>query len=620
MVKKEALFNEFDPVSTHDWEQKILQDLKGKPLEKLTWRTPEGFDVKPFYRQEDLEGLEYLKNVPGRKTSDEAVAGNAWEIRQDIEVTNWKEANVKALEALSKGATSLGFIIPDEQVVDRSAMDTLLNDIYFECINLNFVTTIQSAEVIHLVAEIAQERGLDLTKINGSVDADPLGYLSRYGDYPGGTGKAFEKQAALVSEYSVKMPGMRITGINGKHFSSAGSSLVEELAFSLAMVSEYLDKLSGRAVSVDHIARSLQLNLSAGPAYFMEIAKFRAARLLFAHLVKAWKPTDESVLKCYIHATTSEWNQTVYDPYVNMLRATTESMAVAMGGADSLSVTPFDKAFRRTTAFSERIARNIQVILKEEAALDKVSDPSAGAYYIENLTDSIAGNAWKLFLEVEEKGGYLKALEDGFIQEKIKSSANRRDMNLATRKDILLGTNQYPNATETLPGDFDPAVAFPPNEKKTGHIVEPLQCYRGAQPFEQLRMQTEKRTAIPVVFLLTYGNPVMRKARATFAGSFFACAGYTIINNPGFETIEEGLEAALAKQADIVVLCSADDEYPVSAPAAVSYLQGKAILAIAGYPTENIDELNEKGVKHFIHLKSNLLEELKMFHQLLGIE
>ena len=175
---------------------------------------------------------------------------------------------------------------------------------------------------------------------------------------------------------------------------------------------------------------------------------------------------SESSLTCYIHSVTAEWNQTIADPYVNMLRGTTGSMAAIIGGADSLTVIPFDHPFRKSSAIAERIARNTQIVLKEEASLVKVSDPSSGSYYIENLTDSIAASAWKLFLEVDEAGGYLKALEEGIIQDKIKLSANRRDLNLATRRQILLGTNQYPNVSETFPPDLDPSIAFPVKGKK----------------------------------------------------------------------------------------------------------------------------------------------------------
>ena len=346
------------------------------------------------------------------------VPAEGWEIRQDIIVNEWTQANVIALDALSRGATALGFIIPDNLKVGTDALRNLLKDVYIDCISLNFDSTLQADAVILALLEICREDETDPKKLKGSVNVDPLGYLTIHGDYPGGTEKAFESLANLLKEASVELPGIQIVGIGGHHFSNAGSSIIEELAFSLAMVSEYLDKLSGRALPVDTISRAMRLNFASGPSYFMEIAKIRAARLLYAELLKAWKPDKTASEACYIHSSTASWNQTVYDPWVNMLRSTTESMAAVIGGCDSLSVLPFDHPFRKATPFSERIARNTQIVLREEAALDKVTDPASGSYYIEYLTDAIADKAWKLFLQTEEKGGYIRALEEGFIQQK----------------------------------------------------------------------------------------------------------------------------------------------------------------------------------------------------------
>ncbi len=351
MTNKEELFREFDPVSTEEWEKKILQDLKGTPREKLIWKTPEGFEVRPFYRAEDLAGLEYLETLPGEVLHRGASTGqqNSWEIRQDILVGDYALANATALEALDRGATSLGFIIPDTLSVDLQGMRILLDDIYLESIGTHFITTLQALRVFDLLEEIVAEKNLDPRTIQGSIGADPLGWLALQGDYPGGTEKAFEDLATLIRKASQKMPGLRTVAINGRYFKNAGSTTTEELAFSLAMVSEYLDKLSGRALTSDEISRAFRLNLSSGAVYFMEIAKLRAARVLYAKLVEAWNPVDKSLLRCSIHTSTSEWNQTVYDPYVNVLRGATEAMSAVIGGADSVTVTPFDHAFRPST-------------------------------------------------------------------------------------------------------------------------------------------------------------------------------------------------------------------------------------------------------------------------------
>jgi methylmalonyl-CoA mutase len=320
-----------------------------------------------------------------------------------------------------------------------------------------------------------------------------------------------------------------------------------------------------------------------------------------------------------VHAVTSKWNQTIYDPYVNMLRGTTESMSAVLSGIDSLTVTPYDESFEKPTEFAERIARNTQIILKEESYFDKVVDPAGGSYYIENLTASIAEHAWSLFKEIEDKGGYIEAFKAGIIQEKVNETANKRNHNIASRKEVILGVNQYPNASEKMDAKYDADTIITKVDKMDDAIAEPLKPYRGAEEIELLRLKTDQSAKTPKVFLLTIGNPAMRKARAGFASGFFACAGFDIIDNLGFDSVEEGVKAAMEQKSDIVVVCSSDDEYPEVAPAVNEKMGSKAITVVAGYPA-CVDDLKAKGIKHFIHIKSNLLETLKGFQKELGIE
>jgi len=256
--------------------------------------------------------------------------------------------------------------------------------------------------------------------------------------------------------------------------------------------------------------------------------------------------------------------------------------------------------------------------LKEESHFEKIVDPSAGSYYIENLTNSIAEQAWALFVEVEEKGGYIAALKEGFVQGLVQETADKRRKAVATRRENLLGTNQFPNTGELIAPNIDASVLLKGcgcgSEEKE---VEPITLFRGANEFEELRLSTEKAAKRPKVFMLTYGNLAMRLARSQFSGNFFGCAGYEIIDNLGFKTIEEGVEAAKAAEADIVVLCSADDEYAEAAPKAFELL-GKTPLVIAGAPA-CADELKAKGITNFVNVRSNVLETLQGFNKLLNI-
>ncbi len=621
MNNSKKLFGEFPPVSKQEWEDKIQQDLKGAPYRKLITKTKEGIDIKPYYHSEDIKDLQYLDSLPNNfpYTRSNRIQLNDWEIREDIEVEDIGEANKKALNALNRGATALAFILDDEREFNRSDFDTLLEGIYFECIYIHFITGRYSASIVDYIVNAINEKDIAGDRIMGSVSIDPLGFLNQNGFLPNRLEDEIKNIGELIRKSAAELPFLKLLTINGEFLHNAGGSIVQELGVSLAQVAEYVDRLTEEGLSIDQIAPTFQFNFATGSSYFMEIAKNRAARMLFAHLIRSWEPEKERSLRTYIHSKTSEWNQTIYDPYVNMLRGTTESMSSVLGGANSLTVTPFDKPFRKTTKFSERIARNTQIILKEEAHLNKVVDPGGGSYYIESLTDAVAEESWKMFLSIEEQGGYTEALRKGFIQKMVKETARTRDMNIATGKEVLLGTNQYPNSTETIHEDFKPQIAFDTNTELKETEFEKFEKYRGAMAFEDLRLKVERSGKVPLVFLLTYGNPTWRKARAGFAAGFFACGGYNIVENPGFKSVEEGMKAAKEAEADIIVLCSSDEEYPEMARKAIK-MQDRSILVLAGYPKDQIEEIKSQGIEYFIHLKSNVLEELKAFNSKLGIK
>ena len=309
-----------------------------------------------------------------------------------------------------------------------------------------------------------------------------------------------------------------------------------------------------------------------------------------------------------------EVNQTVFDPYVNLLRSQTEAMSAAVAGVESILVTPFDFAYEEPNDFSERLARNQQLLLKEESHMDKVVDPAGGSYYVENLTAAIAEQAWNLFLAIEEDGGMMAQAKAGKVQEAINATGVARHEAIAKRKETLVGSNQFPNITE-IAGERKPMACC--CKKENGYPT--LNGARLASDFEELRLATEASGKRPKVFMLTIGNLAMRQARAQFSGNFFGCAGYEIIDNLGFKTVEEGAEAAIKANADIVVLCSSDDEYAELAPAAFKAVNGKAIFVVAGAP-ECMEDLKAQGIENFIHVRCNVLDTLKDFNAKLNIK
>ncbi|MGQ8338749.1 methylmalonyl-CoA mutase small subunit [Sunxiuqinia sp. A32] len=619
------LFNEFPPVSSEAWKEKVVADLKGADFDrKLVWRTNEGFSVQPFYRQEDLEKLDYLDTLPGEfpyvrgtKTNN-----NDWLVRQNIVVKDLAEANKKALEVLMKGVTSLGFVFKECTEVTVDDLGVLLKDICLESVEVNFEAKCCTCKVAEAFTEYVLAGNWEAKNIVASISYDPFGSYLLYGRFKKGVDHVLEQAQNLIKK-SAEIPKYRVLAVNGKNFGNAGASVSQELAFSLAQGAEYLSTLTDAGVAVEDVAKNMKFNLSVSANYFMEIAKLRAGRMLWAQIVKAYEPKCECGCKMKVHAETGSWNKTFYDPYVNMLRTQTEAMSAALGGADSITVLPFNAIYEDPTTFSDRIARNQQLLLKEESHFDKIVDPGAGSYYIEELTASIADEAWKLFLEIQDKGGFLAAAKEGFIQAKVKEMATKRDMNIATRRENLLGINQFPNFTERLDKVelADEALNATDLTAEDAEI-ETLKPYRGAQAFETIRVATDKYSKDnkrPLAFMLTIGNLNFRKARAQFACNFFAVAGYDVKDNNGFATVEEGNAAAREAGADIVVICSSDDEYAELAPAAYNLVKDDAIFVVAGAPACT-DELKAKGIENFIHVKSNLLEDLKGYQAKLGIK
>jgi methylmalonyl-CoA mutase len=574
MEKK--LFSEFPPVSKQQWEEVITADLKGADYDKkLVWKTEEGFSIRPYYMEDDITHLEYLKNFSGKSAAGQP---NEWEIRQDF--YNGDIARL-ASDSVRRGAQSVGISVANVKTADDLSL--LLKGIDPVATGIHFIESASALETMSFFAEYLKNNKIDSTKVYGSVS---------------GCNKDSDK---VIKEYGTAFPRFRFIEIKAYGLRNMGCTVAQELGFAIANAISVLNDLTDKGFSVDDILPHMALHFATGSNYFIEIAKIRAARVLFNAIAKEYG--SQNGAQIFIHSSSATWNKAVYDPYVNMLRSTTETMSAAIGGANSISTINFDCAYEKTNDFSARIARNQQILLKEESFIDKVADPAAGSYYIEHISDSIAEAAWKIFLTVEEKGGYYATRTEYVIPEVEKSAAERLK-DVSSRKKFILGVNQYPNLNETM---FD----------KISNVDDEL--HRASSEIEKLRLETEKAVKDgkpkPKVFLLTYGNLAMRKARAGFATNFFGCAGYEIIDNAGFKTGAEGAKAALEAKADITVLCSSDEEYAVLVAETIPVLKGKTAVVLAGYPKEQIEEFTAQGVEEFIHVRSNVLTTLQTFNK-----
>ena len=616
MANKEKLFSEFTAPTTQEWLDKIEVDLKGADFQKrLVWRTNEGFNVQPFYRREDLANLKTPDALPGEFpfVRGNKKDSNEWYIRQNIKVDDPVEANKKALDILNKGVDSLGFRFGGDKV-SAEFIETLLKDIRLDIVEVSYRTCPKHAlELAELLVTYFEKQGYDKEKIVGGVGFDPIDKMLQKGK---DTTPLLEVMPKLVDKLK-DYPNLRCVMVHSDTLNNAGAYIVQELGYALAWGNEYLQQLVDAGVDVDTAAKSIKFYMGISENYFMEIAKFRAARLLWAQIVKQYEPKCDCACKMVINASTSTYNQTVFDSYVNLLRSQTEAMSAALGGVHSMVVTPFDAPYEQATDFSERIARNQQLLIKEESHFDRIVDPSAGSYYIEHLTDALAQEAWKLFLKIEDEGGFLAAVKAGTVQDDINATNQKRHGDAAKRKEFILGTNQFPNFTEKSDGKRAVAGKCCCHGGDCEAPFKKLETTRLAADFEDLRIHTEE-TRVPTAFMLTIGNLAMRQARAQFSCNFLACAGYKVIDNLGFKTVEEGVDAALEAKADIVVICSSDDEYAEYAIPAFKYLDGRAMFVVAGAPA-CMEDLKAAGIENFIHVRCNVLETLKEYNAKLGI-
>lgn len=618
--KQEKLFTDFAPVSRQEWLDKITVDLKGADFnKKLVWRTNEGFTVQPFYRKEDVADFPTEAALPGKypfvrgnKTND-----NNWLVRQNVKCGNAVESNKKILDLLGRGIDSLGLKIGRENI-DVEYIDALLEGIVPEAVELNFTTCQRhTAALAKIVAAWLDRHAKDKAQVRGSIGFDPLGKMLQKGKDL----SALLPAAVNIVETLKNYHNMTALTVNSIELKNAGAFCYQESGYALSWGNEYMNLLTEAGIPASQAARRIRFSMGVGSNYFMEIAKFRAFRMLWAKILKEYDVAEKECYT-YIMATTTEYNKTLFDSYVNMLRTQTEAMSSALAGVESIVVTPFDTPYEEPTEFSERIARNQQLMLKEENHFSKIVDVAAGSYYVEELTRSLAGEAWKLFLATETDGGFLASAGTGKIQENINKTDAERHVKAAQRREFILGTNQFPNFNEKSDGKTPLCACHCTSDseksKSTSELPK-LNNTRLASQFESLRLATENAAKRPAAFMLTIGDLKWRQARAQFSCNFLAAAGYKVIDNLGFKTVEEGIEAAVKADADIVVLCSSDEEYAQYGIPAFKALGGRAIFIVAGNPA-CAEDLKKEGIEYFVHVRTNQLEMLTELNGKLGIK
>ena len=619
-----SMFSDFPPISKDRWKEKVLADLKGADFtKKCVWKTLEGFEIDPFYTAEDLQNITIPDALPGEFPYVRGTESSpGWTIQQDIEVIDAQVSNQFARQAIEGGVSSIGFLIANPQSFSNQDLTQLIEDIDFSKVSVHFSAGSESPNLFLSFVDMIMGWNFPIEELSVSLGYDPIGDFATYGIFNPDDEKCFRDIGIMIE--SLKSSGFyKPVTIQSSPYHLSGASAVQELAYTLAAANETLYKLSNLGLDPATVARHMQFSFDIGSNFFMEIAKLRAARLLWAQIVSAYDGSYPEAQKMTVLAKTTSWNKTVYDPYVNLLRTTTEALSAVIGGCQKLSLLTFDVVGKTPDSFSYRLARNIQHLLKGESYMDKVVDPAAGSYYIETLTDKLAENAWKVFQNIEKEGGFIACLKNGTVQKSIESLQTERKKRLESRKTVFVGVNQYPNLEEQVAESIKRLDLEP---ETPAAEIETLIPTRGAKAFEACRLATEffvnKGGKQPVVFLLPIGHLAMSVARSTFSSNFFGCAGFKIIQNNTFKTAEEGVDMAINAKPDFVVVCSSDDEYPsvvAQICSALNAKQSSAKVIVAGYPKEQLDTLTAAGVHSFIHLRTNALEALRNYQKEVGI-
>ncbi len=610
-MSTEKLFQDFEALSAEDWKSEIEKSLKGADYQKsMVWQSPEGLTIQPFYTKIDLENLSNYPSLPavfpytrGIKTKE-----NDWVIVEQLQTSNPKTANKRVLNALMNGATGISF---SGEIKDEETVETLLNEILPQHIHLYFKNAgLNLPSFLESWAEKAQTK---TRHFKGSLGFDPITKHTQFADFQ--PESELQQLSDTFADFHKKFPALQLIQISGSFYHNCGANLIQELAIALSIGNEYLHHAKKEKLDIDNWCANLSVSLSAGSNYFFEVAKLRAFRMLWANLAHQYQPKHTCSTVANIQSITSERNQSALDPYNNLLRATTASMAAILGGTGALTVLPHDSSYAPENDFSLRIARNIQLLILHESYFEKQIDPAAGSYYLESLTDQIAQETWKQFQEIESFGGFSAAFKQGKIHDLLNSSRAKTFSDLSSRKSILVGVNQFVDLNESLPESIINVEEYPEMLPKDA----PLSPIRNSQIFEQLRAIIQKSKKIPQVFLLPIGDLAMRNARAMFCTNFFGVAGYKIISQTAFESMEEAINQLQKTEADIVVLCSSDAEYPNLSKQFHTLYSGDAIRIIAGTSGENSSQLAQNGFQDYVNLKSNLLETFNKINAKLGI-
>jgi len=699
---QEKLLAEFPDVAYETWREQVQKDLKGADFEKrLVTRTLEGVAIQPLYTSQDVPSTPDASGFAGlppyrRGAVSVGSYGPRWDLRAEHRALSLERAKADIADDLTRGTTSLwlrfdalarlGVEVADATQLSDAApdglpcasssdLDALLGDVDFDRVALALDAGGNAAALSAAWFGMLARSGRTLAALRGSLGCDPLGALARDGALPHSLEQARSLLVELARHVSVEAPGLRAVHVSTLVYHDAGASAAQELAYALASALEYLRWLLEGGVSMNVASRNIGFSVGVSCDLFLELAKLRALRLCWAKLIAAYGG-DAQAQNTHLHAVTSLRTKTRRDPWVNMLRTTTEAFSAMVGGADALTTRGFDETLGVSEPFARRIARNTQIILNEEAHVTRVADAGGGSYYIESLTDGLARSAWRLFQEVERRGGMSAALVSGSIAKDVAELSDKRAATVAKRSLAIIGVSEFANlgeepvvrqapdavaarneqkqrlqaAAQTLSGaTLAQLAAATPGKRMTAAIAAAQQgasldqltralagaaatarctalpVRRQAEPFEALRARCDRHAALsgqrPTAFLCNLGAIVQHKARASFSTGFLSAGGVAVLDNEGFASAEAAIEAFAAANTALAVICGSDEQYPDWVPKLALGLRerGATQVVLAGRPGEHEVAYQQAGVSQFVFLGLDVVATLTQLLDSMGV-
>lgn len=660
-----GLHADFPPPSFEEWRAVVDKDLGGAPFDKkLVWKTYEGLDVQPLYTRKDLDGRDHLDSLPGfepftRGAYPLSGVSPSWQVRQDCMLAAAESCNAAIRDGLARGQTAIGIRLDNAArlgidgdsprarelsgrggcaISSINGIRIALADIDLARYPITFRTGTAALPVFAMLVAYAEEQRLDPGQLFGSVECDPIRSLAKNGRWRTTREGVYREMTEMAKWCAAKSPGFRPVMVNSHVFHNGGASAAQELGAAMSVGAEYLREMAAAGLSADDAAKAMVFSFSVGASPFIEIAKFRAARTLWARIARLFGAQDEHAPRMFLHARTSTFTKSRNDPHNNLVRNSIEAMAAAIGGCDSLYIAPFDETLGRPDEFSMRMARNQHLLLKEEAQLTRVVDAAAGSYFVESLTDGVAREAWAFLQAIEQQGGATGALMSGWLQKQLGATLSKREKAAASRRASLVGVSNYPDLDEKPlkrqhiardaflaerkrrlarlkairanaevrqllevvgniayaggEGLVDASIAAARAGATIGELitalnhageppaeVAPVRTTRLAKPFERLR---ERGAAwrdlygdFPTVLLVQTGPAAMRRARAEFCQGFFGAGGFRALAAGPVEGAAAVAEAILASNARVAVLCSDDATYPLIAAEAIAAVRAK---------------------------------------------